>query len=66
MNYRYFLSMVQLKVATGVELMTLLFPHHFLLMGSLANAIKGEDDVLAFASPHTLALQVCTMHRVAM
>ncbi|MEW5306639.1 MAG: hypothetical protein WDW36_009093 [Sanguina aurantia] len=37
----FFLSMVQLKVATGVELMTLLFPHHFLLMGSLANAIKG-------------------------
>eukprot|EP00197_Chlamydomonas_leiostraca_P012062 CAMPEP_0202863288 /NCGR_PEP_ID=MMETSP1391-20130828/3979_1 /ASSEMBLY_ACC=CAM_ASM_000867 /TAXON_ID=1034604 /ORGANISM="Chlamydomonas leiostraca, Strain SAG 11-49" /LENGTH=789 /DNA_ID=CAMNT_0049542905 /DNA_START=6 /DNA_END=2372 /DNA_ORIENTATION=- len=37
----YFLSMVKLKVATGLEILTILLPGHFLVMGSLANSLKG-------------------------
>ncbi|GAX84178.1 hypothetical protein CEUSTIGMA_g11601.t1 [Chlamydomonas eustigma] len=37
----YFLSMLQLKVATALEMLTILCPEYFLAMGSAANGIKG-------------------------
>ena len=36
----YFLSMVKLKLATALELLTILSPDYFLAMGSAANSIK--------------------------
>ena len=36
----YFLSMVKLKLATAIEMMTIAFPEYFLAMGSAANSIK--------------------------
>lgn len=36
----YFLSMVKLKLATAIEMMTIIFPEYFLAMGSAANSIK--------------------------
>ncbi|GLC60268.1 hypothetical protein PLESTB_001592600 [Pleodorina starrii] len=37
----FFLSAVMLQAAAALELMTVLLPGHFLLMGSLANTLKG-------------------------
>ncbi|GLI59514.1 hypothetical protein VaNZ11_001407 [Volvox africanus] len=37
----FFLSAVMLQAAAALELLTVLVPEHFLLMGSLANTLKG-------------------------
>jgi hypothetical protein len=39
--------MVKLKVATGLEILTILLPGHFLVMGSLANSLKVRTPVCA-------------------
>lgn len=41
----YFLSSVQLSLATGLEILTVAFPQHFLMMGSVANMVKGAAHI---------------------
>jgi hypothetical protein len=40
--------MVKLKIATALEMMTIVFPEYFLAMGSAANSIKVRDNSLSF------------------
>lgn len=37
---RFFLSNLKLKIATALEMMTILCPEYFLVMGSCANCLK--------------------------
>ena len=40
--------MVKLKVATALEMMTIVFPGYFLAMGSAANSIKVFDELVGW------------------
>ncbi len=52
----FFLSAVMLKAATGVEIATALFPTHFLVLGTVANSLKGAQPspLAATLAVHTL------------